>query len=53
MTWFDWALVSFWAVNALGTVLLIGRHREPVTPGVALGVIVVNALLVAGLVTYG
>lgn len=53
MTWFTWFLLSFWALNALATISLVGKKREPVTPAVAVGVVVVNGLLVAGLLTVG
>jgi hypothetical protein len=53
MTWFGWLVVAYWSANALGSVALIGRKREPITPGVAIGLIVVYALLIWGLIAVG
>jgi hypothetical protein len=50
MTWFDWTLTAWLAVGALAAVVLIGRHREPISPGVAAATVLINALIVVGVV---
>lgn len=50
MTWFDWTLISYLAIGAVGSVLLIGQPRGPIQPSTALLTLIVNAAIVAGLV---
>jgi len=47
---FTWALIVTYVVSMIGTVLQIGRERQPLTNGVAVGLLVVNALIVTYLV---
>jgi hypothetical protein len=50
MTWFDWALIAWLALGGLAAVALVGKPRKPLTPGVAVATILINALIVVGLV---
>lgn len=45
MVWFAWVLVAVCALNAAANVLYIGKDREPITPGNALAICVVNGLI--------
>ena len=40
-----WVLIGYFIAGALTTILLIGRDRKPVTPSVAVGVVIADALL--------
>ena len=53
MTWFGTFLILYWASNALLTVALIGRRREPLAPGAAAVVVAIYALLIWGALTVG
>ena len=47
MTYFLWVLVGWFAMNALGQVMLIGKERKPTEPAfAALSVLVNSALIV-------
>lgn len=48
MNWFDWVILSWMAVNGLGAVAMIGKHREPITPGEAVIMVVIYALMIWG-----
>lgn len=50
MTWVDWFLVCLFAVEALGTVCLVGEPRKPVSPGLAAATVALNAGLIILLV---
>jgi hypothetical protein len=50
MTWFDWILVTLLVLGVVVNVLFVGRERDPITPGVALLSVVVNAFLAYGVV---
>ena len=50
MTWFDWTLVAWLALGALASVALVGKPRKPLTPGVAVATVLINALIVVGVV---
>jgi hypothetical protein len=47
-----WLLVALLVVNAAGAVLSVGKPREPITPGSALRVVVVNMLVVAAVFAF-
>lgn len=51
MSWQKWVLVAFYVANVFLTVALIGKRREPITPGVAATVIALYGGLVALVVT--
>ena len=42
---FKIALIVIMAVNALATIAMIGRKREPITPKDAVVVVLINSLL--------
>ena len=52
MNWFDWVLVVYLGFNALITIAMIGRDRDPLSPSTAVVVTIVSALLVTGIVIY-
>lgn len=35
MNAWTWVLIAYFVANALGSVALIGRDRDPISPGVA------------------
>lgn len=47
VTWFGWALVGWFAFDAAACMLIVGKERAPLTPGMALLAVVI---LVAGVV---
>lgn len=49
MTPFDWFLIVLWLVSALANILVVGRPRDPMTPGTAAASTVVALALIAGL----
>lgn len=51
MSWQHWVILGWWAVGAIGAVLLIGEEREPLTPPMALLQLTTLGVLVALLVT--
>ena len=51
MAWQQWALVALIAASTLSVVGSIGRPREPLTPGVAVAVLVTNVLMIWAVVT--
>ena len=46
MPWQQWILLAMYGVNIVGTPILVGRKRDPVTPGVAAGAVALNLLWV-------
>lgn len=44
--WQQTFLVIYFLLNAVGTVALIGKRREPITPGVAAFAVLVYAALI-------
>lgn len=53
MSWLLWGVVAYFVLGSLTTVGLIGKKREPVTPGVAVGVLLIHAALIAAVVFGG
>lgn len=53
MTWFGYVFVCLMALNAAMCVANVGRPREPMSPGAALTVLVVNGLIVWGAIAVG
>lgn len=53
LTWFGSVLVIYWMANAGLTILLIGKPRERITPGVAFWSGIFYALLIWGTVVVG
>ena len=53
MNWFGWLLVAWWAVSALLVIGNIGKPSKPTRPSVAVGVVIIDAALIVGLLTVG
>jgi uncharacterized membrane protein required for colicin V production len=53
VTWFGIVFVAYLVVTALAVTFLIGKPREPISPGGAAITLIVNALLVWGALTIG
>lgn len=53
MNWFGWLLIAFWVTTALLVVGNVGKPSKPTRPGVAVGVVLINAAFVVGLLTVG
>lgn len=51
VSWQHWIILAWWAVGAVGAVLLIGEEREPLTPPMALFHLACSGVLVTLLVT--
>lgn len=49
MSVFMWVLVGVLALGALATVSLVGKRRDPVSPGLAVWSVVLNAALIVGI----
>lgn len=47
---FIYCMIGMLAIGSLATIASIGKPRKPITPGIAIYVVVVSALEVAGLV---
>lgn len=52
MNWFDWLLVAYFSINALIIIGIIGKDREPITPTTAVFVVIIYALLIAGVIIF-
>lgn len=48
-----WFLVWFFFTSAIITVTQVGKPRKPTTPGVAAGVVVIDALIIAAIFYFG
>jgi cell shape-determining protein MreD len=44
-----WTIGILLVLNCIGTIMLIGKEREPITPNFAAVVVFINMLLIAGL----
>lgn len=51
MSWQQWFLAGFFALNILVTIGYIGQERKPLTPGAAVFVTLFNVGLIALVVT--
>lgn len=40
-----WVLIAMQVLGALGTITMVGKKREPITGGLAAGVVVINVLV--------
>lgn len=45
-------LIAFLGLGAVATVSLVGKPRKPVTPGVAVASVIINALLIVGALVW-
>ena len=50
MTWFKWLLVVLIVISTAANVAMVGKEREPLSPGAAAAVVLVNVFLVIGLI---
>jgi hypothetical protein len=50
--WFKWLLVGIFALDALITIGKVGKDREPISPVEAVGVTILDALLIIGIIFY-
>jgi len=48
MTWFAWTLVGWLTLGVVASIAVIGKPRQPVTPGLAVATLVINGFLVWG-----
>ncbi|WP_165350451.1 hypothetical protein [Xylanimonas protaetiae] len=46
MTWPSIALITYLALSALIVIAGVGKPREPITPGLAVGTVVTTAALI-------
>lgn len=46
MSWEKWVLIAYMMLNAVLTILVIGKPRPPITPDVAVGIMLVNTGLI-------
>jgi hypothetical protein len=53
MTWYGYALIAYEVVVVAIMILLIGKPREPITPGVALFGMTIAGLIVSGALVVG
>lgn len=53
MSIFQIALVAWFSYGAALTVALIGRERKPITPGVAVGALIISAAWIMSVVIWG
>lgn len=53
MTWFGWLIMSYFMLGSLLSVALIGQPREPLSPGTATFILVMNGLLILGILSVG
>jgi predicted phosphoribosyltransferase len=51
MVWYAWVMVVLFALNAVLTILMIGKPRQPVTPSLAVGAVVASALYIWAIVS--
>lgn len=51
MSWQKWVLVAFTALAALLNVSVIGKPRKPLTPGLAVTILLLDAGYIALVVT--
>jgi hypothetical protein len=49
VTAYDWVLIGWWGLGTLLTISLIGRKRDPITPGQAMWVLILNVTLTVGM----
>ena len=48
-----WFFVGFFFLNLVMNVTQVGKPRKPLTPGVAAGVVVIDALIIAAIFVFG
>lgn len=53
MNWYLWFLAGWFLLTAVVTVSRVGKPSKPTTAGIAAGVVVIDALLIAGIFAFG
>lgn len=53
MNWYLWFLAGWFLLGAVVTVSQVGKPKKPTTAGVAAGVVVIDALIIAGIFLFG
>lgn len=48
-----WFFVAFFFLTAILTITKVGKPSKPTTPGLAAGVVVIDALLIAAIFYFG
>lgn len=51
LSWQQWLLAAFFGFNSLVTIAFIGKDRKPLEPVTAMIVVIINAALIAAVVT--
>jgi hypothetical protein len=44
--WYIWAVVAVTVLSSLAQIAMIGRPRDPITPGVAIVSLIINGLCI-------
>lgn len=50
MPWYIWTIIALTVISSLLTVATIGRPRQPMSAAAAIGVLVVNGLIIWGII---
>lgn len=50
--WVKWTIIALCALNVVGTTLMVGKPRKPITAENVLGAIIYNTLMVIGILLY-
>lgn len=53
MTWFGVVFVCLMGLSTVLSIHSVGRPREPLTPGAAVAILIINGLLTWGAITVG
>ena len=53
MNWYLWFLAAWFLLSAVVNVAYVGKPRKPTTAGVAASVVVIDALIIAGIFIFG
>lgn len=53
MNWYLWFLAAFFLMSTVVTVSMVGKPRKPTTAGIAAAVVIIDALLIAGIFVFG
>lgn len=53
MNWILWLVVAWLAFGALFTVAAVGKTRSVITPGVAVGALIIQGIVIAALIIGG
>lgn len=53
MNWFLWTLVALFGLNAVATILSIGKPRTPISRGEAAILVVLQSATIAGIFLFG